>query len=132
MAKLVEPYKSAECYIFWKGACHTPGISHDKRVWYKKVRGILFWKKKLLTWHPIDEKWRASAHFTIPRDMGEIIKIENSERKALQNQVGIEQELSPEDLAWAREQQAFIRREAAKRKQRDIKFRRQVEDRKKK
>jgi len=119
MTKLVEPFKSAQSYIFWEGFCAAVGIHDGDRVWYKlvKPRFFSFEKKVLYAWRPC-KGWCRSVFSQPPTHKAhnnEVIRIDKAQRETLQKEAEAEARLSPEDRTWEREQQAYVREAAAKR-----------------
>lgn len=114
MMKVVEPFKSAQCYFFWKGGCADDITRDGDRTFYKRVKkGIFFKKQVLLVWKQEFKAWRPSSHKTPPVRLayeGIILEIADKDRLQLQRDTRSEKNLSAEDREWNREQTLFVAR----------------------
>jgi hypothetical protein len=122
--KLVEPFKSAQSFFFWKGGCSNDITQDGDRTYYKVVKkGFFFRKRVLLVWKQLSKKWKPSSHLIPPLSSayeGVLIEIEDEKKKRLQLQKEdfSERNLSKEDRDWSREQALFIAEKAVQRNRR--------------
>jgi hypothetical protein len=114
--KLVEPFRSAQWFFFWKGGCADDITQDGDRTFYKAVkRGIFFKKRVLLVWKQELEKWKPSSHKKPPTRLayeGMVIEIDDKDRMQIQEDTLSEQNLSEDDRERAREQAFFVARKA--------------------
>ena len=112
--KLIEPFKSAQTYIVWPDYL---GHADGEKVWYKYVKTGGFFSFKLLYVWGKKKEWGVSAHCKPPKHLAKqskVFKIKNKHRLKLQN-LEIQNDQTPEDIAWEQEQQEFIKQAALRR-----------------
>jgi len=118
--RLVEPFKSAQVFYFWKGPLSPTGdggVAEGSRTYYKKVKRGWFKKRiVLMVWNTSGE-WRKSAHPEAPAHLacgGIVIEFGKSKKERLQLQVedAVEKRLDADDRAWSREQKLFVAKRA--------------------
>jgi hypothetical protein len=122
--KLVEPFKSAQHFFFWKGGCSNDIAQDGDRVYYKVVKkGIFFRKCVLMVWKLGLEKWKPSAHPEPPTRSAYdevLIEVDDNQRLQLQKEAHSEKSLSKDDRDWNREQTIFIAKKAIQRNRRAL------------